>query len=96
MNLKLKTAQPKFDLKSQVFVSNPYPTYKEMQNVAPVYWDEELKCWVITRYEDVKSLATPSFTIPQESFLHQAAEMFPSCKEQILEIGAHQSLSFVY
>ncbi|MGI0120482.1 cytochrome P450, partial [Zooshikella sp. RANM57] len=42
------------------------------------------------------SLATPSFTIPQESFLHQAAEMFPSCKEQILEIGAHQSLSFVY
>lgn len=32
---------------------NPYPTYQRLRDNDPVYWDEPLQAWVITRFEDV-------------------------------------------
>jgi cytochrome P450 len=32
---------------------NPYPVYHELRERDPVHWDEALRVWVLTRYEDV-------------------------------------------
>ena len=32
---------------------NPYPVYHELREHDPVHWDEALRAWVLTRYEDV-------------------------------------------
>ncbi|MFT5163589.1 MAG: pimeloyl-[acyl-carrier protein] synthase [Alteromonadaceae bacterium] len=34
----------------------PYSTYEQLRREEPVYWSEEIKHWVITRYEDVTSV----------------------------------------
>ena len=33
--------------------ANPYPTYKRFRETDPVHWEETLKAWVLTRYDDV-------------------------------------------
>ena len=38
---------------SAEFFANPYPTYAQMRETNPVYWDERAKRWFITRYDDV-------------------------------------------
>jgi cytochrome P450 len=37
------------------FFANPYPFYHLIRKNTPVYWDEILKAWIITRYSDVIS-----------------------------------------
>ena len=37
------------------FAANPFPYYREMQEAAPVQWSETWKCWVVTRYDDVRA-----------------------------------------
>lgn len=32
---------------------DPYSVYRELRDSAPVYWDESLGSWVLTRYDDV-------------------------------------------
>ena len=32
---------------------NPYVTYRRMRDEAPVYWNEELSFWALSRFEDV-------------------------------------------
>ncbi len=31
----------------------PYPTYSRLRSIAPVYWAERSKTWVVSRYDDV-------------------------------------------
>ncbi|MBL9045497.1 MAG: cytochrome P450 [Myxococcales bacterium] len=42
-----------FDLLSSSFLANPYPTYARLRSEAPVYFSQEWKSWLITRYDDV-------------------------------------------
>lgn len=35
---------------------NPYPFYQKLRAEAPVYWDEGIKAWLISRYADVAAL----------------------------------------
>ena len=37
---------------------NPYPFYAQLRSQAPVYWDEEMGFWVLTRYADIASVYT--------------------------------------
>ena len=37
-------------------LNDPYPLYKEMRAVAPVYRDRRFLGWILTRYEDVASV----------------------------------------
>jgi cytochrome P450 len=39
-------------LTTEVF-NNPYPTYAFLREHDPVHWDDQLKGWVLTRYDDV-------------------------------------------
>jgi len=33
---------------------DPYATYKRMRDEAPLYWNDELKFWALTRFDDVQ------------------------------------------
>lgn len=37
-------------------LENPYPRYRDLQTKAPVYWDEGLKAWVVTRHDTVSAV----------------------------------------
>lgn len=41
-------------------IANPYPFYKWLRDEAPVYWDEQFRTLVVTRYDDVKSIQRDS------------------------------------
>jgi cytochrome P450 len=38
-------------------MNDPYPFYRWLRSTAPVYWDEPMQAWVISRYDDVVALA---------------------------------------
>lgn len=38
--------------------ANPYPFYAQLRSQDPVYWDEEMGFWVLTRYADIASIYT--------------------------------------
>lgn len=44
------------DLTSPEFIADPYPAYARLRAELPVCWDERLKYWVVTRYEDLYAL----------------------------------------
>src|SRR5579884_2688248 len=44
-------------------LDNPYPFYSQLQAQAPVHWDQYLKAWICTRYDDVATaLRDPRFS----------------------------------
>jgi cytochrome P450 len=38
------------------FLADPYPMYRRLREEDPVHWSPRLKAWVLTRYDDVKSV----------------------------------------
>src|SRR5215471_11202877 len=46
------TALP-FDPFSRGLVTDPYPQYRRLREVDPVYWDPALRAWVLTRMAEV-------------------------------------------
>ena len=51
---------------------NPYPVYQRLRETDPVHWDESLRAWVLTRYEDVewalKSLSSDRVSLARDRF----------------------------
>jgi len=45
---------PDFDILSDAFFDNPYPTFAEMRRDAPCYFDTRLEAHILTRYRDVE------------------------------------------
>jgi cytochrome P450 len=45
-----------FDPTSTAFKENPYPIYTELREQTPLYWDDALGLWVVSRYADVSAL----------------------------------------
>ncbi len=40
---------------------NPYPVYRRLRDEAPVHWAPDLRCWIVSRYDDVMHvLKTPT------------------------------------
>jgi len=42
-----------FDPFDYAFHEDPYPVYRELREHAPVYWNEELRFWALSRHADV-------------------------------------------
>lgn len=40
---------------TEAFAADPFPYYREIQENDPVQWSEAWNCWVVTRYEDVRT-----------------------------------------
>lgn len=38
------------------FLQDPYPTFKRLQQEAPVFWSEKSKYWIVSRYADVHGI----------------------------------------
>lgn len=47
--------QPKSILDPEV-MDDPYPFYRQLRSTAPVYWDEPVRAWFVSRYDDVVAL----------------------------------------
>ncbi|MBO0778330.1 MAG: cytochrome P450 [Ktedonobacteraceae bacterium] len=39
-----------------VYLANPYHLYRQLRAHDPVYWDEAMQAWVLTRYEEVQAV----------------------------------------
>ncbi|MCP3137601.1 cytochrome P450 [Pyxidicoccus xibeiensis] len=56
-------AGTEFDLMSESFFANPFPTFERLRTQAPVYFLEPIQGFVITRGADIEALAkNPQFT----------------------------------
>lgn len=42
----------RFELLDPDVLRDPYPTYERMRETAPVWWDEGMQAWLVTRYAD--------------------------------------------
>ena len=47
------TAPPLLDPYDYDFHEDPYPYYKRLRDEAPLYYNEELKFWALSRHTDV-------------------------------------------
>jgi cytochrome P450 len=51
---------------------DPYPIYRRLRENTPVYWDDALQGWVLTRYDDVswalKSLSSDRVSLARDRF----------------------------
>jgi cytochrome P450 len=48
---------PVYDPSDETTRRNPFPLYEALQMHDPVHWSESLRCWIITRYDDVRQVA---------------------------------------
>jgi len=52
-----------YDPAHPVVRADPYPSYARLRTEEPVHWHPELRCWFVTRYEDVAAaLSGPSMS----------------------------------
>ena len=42
-------------------LSNPYPYFSYLRRTDPVHWNNSLKSWVITKYDDVRKILSEDF-----------------------------------
>ena len=62
---------------SDEFLRDPYPTLRQLQAEAPVYWSESVGAWIITRYDDVIVTFRDVTHFSNEGRLGRAVEYLP-------------------
>jgi hypothetical protein len=53
----------RFELLDAASLDDPYPLYKEIRSVAPVYRDRRFLGWILTRYEGRRERAEGSSSL---------------------------------
>ena len=48
--------QRQFDPTDPAVIDNPFPSFAELQHSAPVHWSDKARGWVVTGFEDCKSI----------------------------------------
>ena len=51
----------------QTVLENPYAHYERWRVEQPVWWDEEASMWIVTRYEDVRSVLKDAATFSSKA-----------------------------
>ncbi len=74
---------------SDEFLRDPYPTLRQLQTEAPVYWSESVGGWIITRYDDVLITFRDVMHFSNEGRLGRAVEYLPP--EQRANFGAFEN-----
>jgi cytochrome P450 len=58
---------------------DPYPVYQRLRETEPVHWNDTLRAWVLTRYDDVawalKSLSSDRISLARERFRGAGADL---------------------
>src|SRR5215218_2539204 len=52
------TLVPGFSLKAPEAIQCPYPLYEQLRNEAPVFYDPQLRIFIVTRYEFIKQITS--------------------------------------
>lgn len=52
----MKTQVPVYDPLSTEMLEDPYPHYTELQRDHPIFWNEVMQSWVVTRYRDCRDV----------------------------------------
>lgn len=57
------SAVPHYDLMSESFFANPFPTFERLRTQAPVYFFEPFQCFILTRGTEIEALTkSPHFS----------------------------------
>ncbi|MFI6599355.1 cytochrome P450 [Nonomuraea sp. NPDC050536] len=54
------SSAPDFDPLSPAMLEDPYPVYADLQERHPIFWDEKVGAWVVTRYDDCREILMDS------------------------------------
>ncbi len=73
---------------SDEFLRDPYPTLRQLQEEAPVFWSESIGGWIVTRYDDVMVTFRDVAHFSNEGRLGRAVEYLPA--EQRANFGAFE------
>lgn len=49
------SARIDYDPFDPTVIDDPYPVYAALREQAPIYWSEQTRCWVLSRYQDVSA-----------------------------------------
>ena len=64
-------------------LANPYPYFSSLRKDDPIHWNVKLKSWIITRYDDVRSiLSSDKITVDR---LNTFYSKLPSNEAKLLE-----------
>ncbi|MGY6496718.1 MAG: cytochrome P450 [Microcella sp.] len=76
-------------------MTDPFPAYAKLRENAPVYFDERVGYWVVTRYADVKAVFADWETFSSENAQAPVRERGPEAKRIMAEGGftAYSGLS---
>lgn len=66
---------------SSSFLSNPYQTYQQLRRGQPIFFDEELKMWIVTRYDEVEEILTDSKTFSNQLTVSPIFSLCPHAAE---------------
>src|SRR4051812_1219844 len=81
----------RFDPLSESYLADPYPFIAEAREAAPIFYNERIDHWVVTRYSDIKQifLGPPLF-----SAVNANSPLRPPCPmaQKALEDGGFKSI----
>jgi cytochrome P450 len=77
---------PRFDPTDPECAANPFPAYAALRREAPVFYNEKLDTWLVSRYDDVLSVLKQPQTYSSRSAL-LATGAFSSPVEDVLAHG---------
>lgn len=80
-------SMPTFDPTSDRQLADPYPTYGQMRDRCPVFHDETMNVFVVTRHEDVLHVVHDPRTYSSESAVKATARPEADEVKQILATG---------
>ena len=88
MNLDYRPDDP-------VFLADPFPMFRRMQDEDPCHWSARLKAWVLTRYEDVRRVCLDK-EMSSDRLRPYFATLAPAEAQRIAEIMKYLSLWMVF
>lgn len=56
MAITTAVSEARFD-EADFYLGDPHATFRELRETEPVYWYERGKFWVVTKYDDIKSIS---------------------------------------
>ena len=72
-----------YDPSDPNILANPYPYFLFLRKEDPIHWNAKLKSWIITRYDDVRSiLSSDNITVDR---LNTFYSKLPSDEAKLLE-----------
>ncbi len=66
--------------------ANPYPVYQRLQVEAPVFWSQRFQAWVVSCYEDVKSVLLDPTRFSSANEVEQLLAQLPEATQGQLAI----------